>query len=133
MLGQASIDKLKENDIVVNPMITQFGWQFERRLFANKDGLTALTEWVPLISGLEQGVALPSLNWLVGIRTATGAEFGIGPNVTPARGRPGHRRRRDGAIRRAQHPAQFRRRLVEDRGARQHHDGIQLAKALKPG
>ena len=83
MLGQASIDKLKENDIVVNPMITQFGWQFERRLFANKDGLTALTEWVPLISGLEQGVALPSLNWLVGIRTATGAEFGIGPNVTP--------------------------------------------------
>jgi hypothetical protein len=38
---------------------------------------------VPLLSGLEQGVALPSLNWLVGIRTAGGAEFGIGPNVTP--------------------------------------------------
>ena len=83
MLGQASVDKLKEKDILVKPLITQFGWQFERRLFANKDGLTALTEWVPLISGLEQGVALPSLNWLVGVRTPTGTEFGIGPNVTP--------------------------------------------------
>ena len=38
---------------------------------------------MPLISGLEQGVTLPSLNWLVGIRTATGTEFGIGPNITP--------------------------------------------------
>ena len=83
MLGQASVDKLKERDIFVNPLITQFGWQFERRLFANKDGLTALTEWVPLLSGLEQGVALPSLNWLVGVRTPSGTEFGVGPNVTP--------------------------------------------------
>jgi hypothetical protein len=40
-------------------------------------------EWVPLISGLQQGVALRSLNWLVGIRTAGGAEFRIGP--TPRR------------------------------------------------
>jgi hypothetical protein len=38
---------------------------------------------VPLISGLEQGVALPSLNWLVGVRTPAGTEFGIGPNITP--------------------------------------------------
>ena len=45
--------------------------------------VTALMEWVPLLSGLEQGVALPSLNWLVGVRTASGAEFGIGPNITP--------------------------------------------------
>jgi len=30
-----------------------------------------------------QGVALPSLNWLVGLRTPEGAEFGIGPNITP--------------------------------------------------
>jgi hypothetical protein len=42
-----------------------------------------LTEWVPLISGLDQGVALPSLNWLAGLRSASGNEFGIGPNITP--------------------------------------------------
>ena len=30
------------------------------------------------------GHVLPSLSWLVGLRTREGAEFGIGPNVTPA-------------------------------------------------
>ena len=34
--------------------------------------------------GLEQGVVLPSVSWLVGLRTRTGAEFAIGPNLTPA-------------------------------------------------
>ena len=36
-----------------------------------------------LAGGLDQGVLLPSLNWLVGLRTREGAEFGIGPNITP--------------------------------------------------
>jgi hypothetical protein len=27
---------------------------------------------------------LPSLTWLVGLRGRRGAEFGVGPNVTPA-------------------------------------------------
>ena len=83
MLSQGNVDKLKEHDITVRPMISQFGWQFERRLYTNADGVTALTEWVPLLSGLEQGAALPSLNWLVGIRMPRGGEFGIGPNITP--------------------------------------------------
>ena len=37
-----------------------------------------------LLGGLEQGLAIPSLNWMVGLRTSEGAEFGIGPNLTPA-------------------------------------------------
>jgi hypothetical protein len=83
MLSPGNIDALAERDIIVRPLITQFGWQFERRLYTNGNGVTALTEWVPLLSGLEQGVALPSLNWLVGIRTGAGVEFGVGPNITP--------------------------------------------------
>jgi len=84
MLSQAAVDKIfEERGLVVRPLISQFGWQFERRIYSNGDGVTALTEWVTLISGLEQGLALPSLNWLVGVRTTSGAEFGIGPNVTP--------------------------------------------------
>lgn len=84
MLSQASVDLLKaDHEIVVRPLISQFGWQFERRFYTNPDGATVLMEWVPLVSGLEQGVALPSLNWLVGVRTRSGTEFGIGPNVTP--------------------------------------------------
>jgi hypothetical protein len=84
VLNQKSVDALlTEKNISVRPMITQFGWQFERRLYTNGDGVTMLTEWIPLLSGLDQGVALPSLNWLTGLRTESGTEFGIGPNITP--------------------------------------------------
>jgi hypothetical protein len=84
LLGDKTVQTLKaEHDITVGSMVSQFGWQFEKRLYTSTDGVSALMEWVPLISGLEQGLAMPSLNWLVGIRTAGGAEFGIGPNVTP--------------------------------------------------
>jgi hypothetical protein len=84
VLTQQTVDQLlTERDVTVRPLISQFGWQFEHRLYTNGDGITMLTEWVPLISGLDQGVALPSLNWLVGLRTDSGTEFGIGPNITP--------------------------------------------------
>jgi hypothetical protein len=83
MLNDSTIAKLKERNITVGSMVAQFGWQFERQLHTNGDGMTVLMEWVPLISGLEQGVALPSLNWLVGVRSSSGFEFGIGPNITP--------------------------------------------------
>jgi hypothetical protein len=83
VLSQGNVDRLKELDIDVRPLISQFGWQFERRFYTTPDGLMALSEWIPLISGLEQGVALPSLNWLVGVRSPSGTEFGIGPNITP--------------------------------------------------
>ena len=82
-LGEGIIDKLVEHDITVDPVITQFGWQFEKRFYAGASGVSALNEWVLLVGGLEQGVALPSLTWMVGLRTKEGAEFGIGPNVTP--------------------------------------------------
>ena len=84
VLNQESVDTLVERrQISIRPMVSQFGWQFERRLYTNGDGVTMLMEWVPLISGLDQGVALPSLNWLTGLRTSSGTEFGIGPNITP--------------------------------------------------
>jgi len=84
MLNQESVDALLEKkNISIQPMISQLGWQFERRLYTNGDGVTMLTEWIPLLSGLDQGVALPSLNWMTGLRTAGGSEFGIGPNITP--------------------------------------------------
>jgi hypothetical protein len=85
LLGEKHMQTLREHDIFLEqPYVSQFGWQFEHRLYTSDDGLSALTEWVPLLSGLEQGVAIPSLNWLVGIRTPSGTEFGLGPNITPA-------------------------------------------------
>lgn len=79
------VDRLNEefgNDLDVAPIITQFGWQFETRLFATDTGLSGVTELVPLVGGLEQGLFLPSLSFLVGLRTASGFEFGLGPNAS---------------------------------------------------
>jgi hypothetical protein len=82
-LGDGIVEKLAEHDIEVGQAVTQFGWQFEKRFYAGASGLTALNEWVVLIGGLDQGTALPSVTWLAGLRTREGAEFGIGPNITP--------------------------------------------------
>ena len=83
-LSQGAVDMLaQEHQIVVRPVVSQVGWQFEKRLYTSPDGMSALTEFVPLISGLEQGQVLPALNWLTGVRSASGMEFGIGPNFSP--------------------------------------------------
>ena len=84
LLSDGIVRKLAERDIQVRPYISQFGWQFEKQFYAKEGGVTMVTEWVALVGGLDQSVALPSLSWMVGVRTRDGAEFGIGPNVTPA-------------------------------------------------
>jgi len=82
-LGQGVVDELQRRSIAVGPNISQFGWQFEKEFYSKGSGLAAVNEWVFLAGGMEQGVVLPSLSWLVGLRTKEGAEFGVGPNVTP--------------------------------------------------
>lgn len=64
------------------PVVTQFGWQFERRLFQAESGLTGVTEWVVLAGGLERGLFLPSTTFLAGLRTPGGLEVGVGPNLS---------------------------------------------------
>ena len=76
-------NKLEDN-YDANPILTQFGWQFETRFFTLPDGFSGVFELVPLIGGLEQGLFLPSISGLIGVRTANGIEFGVGPNVSLA-------------------------------------------------
>jgi hypothetical protein len=83
-LSTGVVDELKKRDIEVGSNISQFGWQFEKQFYTRSSGVAAVNEWVVLLGGLDQGVALPSLSWMVGLRTREGAEFGIGPNITPA-------------------------------------------------
>lgn len=84
VLSSGIVDTLKDRTFTdVGAVVTQFGWQFEKRFGTSDNGLTPVTEWVLLLGGLEQGVALPSLTWLVGLRARNGAEVGIGPNLTP--------------------------------------------------
>ena len=84
LLADGVVKKLEERNIKVGPHISQFGWQFEKQFYTRDSGVTMVTEWVGLVGGLEQSVVLPSLSWMVGVRTRDGAEFGIGPNITPA-------------------------------------------------
>ena len=83
VLSDGIVDKLGDYGLRIRPFVTQFGWQFEKRFYGGDNGLSAVTECVVLAGGLEQGVVLPSLNWLVGLRTSQGVEFGVGPNLTP--------------------------------------------------
>lgn len=83
ILSQRYADNIQEDySTNVNPFLTQFGWQFETRIFTLDSGVSGLFEFVPLVGGLEQGKFLPSLSGLVGIRSAKGLEFGVGPNVS---------------------------------------------------
>lgn len=64
-----------------NPLIAQFGWQFERQ-FMNSGHTAGIVEFIPLIGGFEQGLFLPSFSTLVGIRKNNGFELAIGPNLS---------------------------------------------------
>jgi hypothetical protein len=64
------------------PVVTQFGWQEEIRFFSVEEGPTGLMELVGLIGGTEQGLFLPSLSWLAGVRMPDGSEFAVGPNLS---------------------------------------------------
>ena len=73
-------DKLTAMD--KTPVVTQFGWQFETRLFTLDNGTSGLFEWVLLAGGVEQGLLLPSASMIFGMRGQKGVEFGLGPNLS---------------------------------------------------
>jgi hypothetical protein len=86
ILGPDVVGRLRndfDGNIRIGQVISQFGWQKEKRFYANPDGLTGVSEFVFLIGGVEQGLFIPSLNWLTGVRTSKGVEFAVGPNLSP--------------------------------------------------
>lgn len=83
VLAGGVLDKARTHETSINPFLTQFGWQFESRLFRLPNGVSGLVELVPLVGGVEQGLFIPSVSGLLGVRGPGGFEFGLGPNVTP--------------------------------------------------
>jgi hypothetical protein len=83
VLAGGVLDKARQHEANINPFLTQFGWQFESRLFRLPNGVSGLVELVPLVGGVEQGLFIPSISGLLGVRGPGGFEFGLGPNVTP--------------------------------------------------
>ncbi|MDB4107559.1 hypothetical protein N8368_02785 [Bacteroidia bacterium] len=64
-----------------NPAFFQMGYQFEKQ-YLNQGNVQALFEFVPMITGLDQGLFIPSLTIFNGIRNnKNGLEFAVGPSV----------------------------------------------------
>ncbi len=65
-----------------NPYMFQFGYQFERQ-YLNEGNFQALFEFIPMITGLDQGRFIPSFTFMNGLRSnKSGWEFAFGPSIT---------------------------------------------------
>jgi hypothetical protein len=83
-LSPAVRDRLDDRGVEVGPLVSQLGWQKEKRFVSTPGGLHGVTEFVLLFGGVDKGLLLPSLSWLVGLRTSDGFEFAAGPNYSAA-------------------------------------------------
>lgn len=64
------------------PMMFQFGYQFEKQ-YLNEGKVQALFEFIPMITGLDQGYFIPSITLLHGVRSNVhGWEFAFGPSFS---------------------------------------------------
>lgn len=64
------------------PVFFNFGYQFESQ-YLNQGRVQGLFEFIPSITGLEQGMAMPSITILHGIRdNISGFEFAFGPTFS---------------------------------------------------
>ena len=85
LLSNGFIDEVKaDHGVELQPLLTQFGWQHEKRFFTMSDGATGVSEIILLLGGVEQGQFIPSASWLIGMRSGSGVEFGMGPNLSPS-------------------------------------------------
>ena len=80
-LGVTTITPGSITEAIDTETITQYGWQLETQISdgANFDGLV---EWVVLAGGMEQGLFLPSVSSLLGLRQESGFEVAVGPNLS---------------------------------------------------
>ena len=74
------VAKLRSS-VDLEPVMMQFGWQWETQIVSSDGGTQALLEWVALAGGLEQSELNLSLSFLAGLRFDSGVKFGVGPNI----------------------------------------------------
>ena len=72
----------KEGGFNAMPVMFQFGYQFEKQ-YLNQGNFQALFEVCPMLTGLDQGLFIPSLTILNGMRNnQNGWEFAFGPSIS---------------------------------------------------
>lgn len=63
------------------PAMFQFGYQFEKQ-YLTQGNMQALFEFLPMITGLDQGLFIPSMAIMHGLRSnKSGIEFAFGPTI----------------------------------------------------
>ena len=80
-LGGEEYAKLVDSQAITKPVSSLFGWQFETRYFSVETGASGIVEFIPFLAGIEQGMMFWNVNMLVGVRSASGLEFTMGPGV----------------------------------------------------
>ncbi|MBT3275692.1 MAG: hypothetical protein HN368_21235 [Spirochaetales bacterium] len=65
-----------------NPIITQFGINLEQRILLGSSKSHFVLQEILVLGGLDQNFILPSLSTLIGFRSYSGLEFGLGPNFS---------------------------------------------------
>src|SRR5688572_7449635 len=83
-LSEGDVEKANDRGIHVSSLLTQVGWSWEQRFIVGPNSPMPMTQFVLLIGGSEQGVFLPSLSWVIGLRGRNGGEVGFGPNISLA-------------------------------------------------
>ena len=64
------------------PVMFQFGYQFEKQ-YLNEGNFQALFEFIPVVTGLDQGLVIPGLTVMNGLRSnRNGWEFAFGPTFS---------------------------------------------------
>ncbi|MGL4596332.1 MAG: hypothetical protein ACRCYO_02315 [Bacteroidia bacterium] len=65
-----------------NPLMFQFGYQFEKQ-YLNTGHFQALFEFIPMITGLDQGLVIPSMTFMNGLRSSKwGLELAFGQSFS---------------------------------------------------
>lgn len=78
-------DKPSNGGYDLTPVMFQFGYQFEKQ-YLNSGNFQALFEFVPMITGLDQGKAFGSFVLMNGLRNnKNGWELAFGPSIRVAR------------------------------------------------
>lgn len=81
-LAERLADSKNEGGFEAHPVMFQFGYQFEKQ-YLNEGNFQALFEFVPMITGLDQGLFIPSITIMNGLRNnKNGWEFAFGPTFS---------------------------------------------------
>ena len=74
-------DDIEEELSVTSNLISQFGFQFEKQIMGDEN-IAGILEGILFIGGVDQGLFLPSVSGMFGVRNKAAWELAVGPNLS---------------------------------------------------